>query len=30
MAEYSVIKGFTVQTLASDPYTSAAETGTWA
>jgi len=30
MAEYSVIKGFTVQTLASDPYTSPAAAGTWA
>ena len=30
MADYSTIKGFTVQTLASDPYTSAAASGTWA
>ena len=30
MAEYSVIKGFTVQTLSADPYTSAAASGTWA
>ena len=30
MATYSTIKGFTIQTLASDPYTSAAASGTWA
>ena len=30
MAEYSTIKGFTVQTLASDPYASVAASGSWA
>ena len=30
MADYSTIKGFTVQTLASDPYVSIAASGTWA
>ena len=30
MADYSTIKGFTIQTLASDPYTSAVSSGTWA
>ena len=30
MAKYSDIKGFTVQTLSSDPAASIAETGTWA
>ena len=30
MADYSTIKGFTVETLSSDPYTSIAGAGTWA
>ena len=30
MAEYSTIKGFTVQTLASDPVASTISPGTWA
>ena len=30
MADYSTIKGFSVETLASDPYTSSAAAGTWA
>ena len=30
MADYSTEKGFTVQTLASDPYATAIEAGTWA
>ena len=30
MAKYSDIKGFTVQTVSSDPAASAAATGTWA
>ena len=30
MADFSTIKGFNVQTLSSDPYTSAAASGTWA
>ena len=31
MADYSTIKGFTVEALATDPYTSsAAASGTWA
>ena len=30
MATYSGIKGFTIQSLASDPYASAAASGTWA
>ena len=30
MADYSAIKGFTVQSLASDPYASVAASGTWA
>jgi len=30
MADYSTIKGFTVQSLASDPYTSAIASATWA
>ena len=30
MADYSTIKGFTVQTLASDPYASEMLAGTWA
>ena len=29
MAEYSTIKGFTVQTLASDPITQPGANGTW-
>jgi len=30
MADYSTIKGFSVETLASDPYATAAGAGTWA
>ena len=30
MATYSTIKGFTIQSLASDPYTTAVASGTWA
>ena len=30
MADYSTIKGFNVQTLASDPYASEVAAGTWA
>ena len=30
MADYSTIKGFTVQTLTSDPYATAVSAGTWA
>ena len=30
MADYSTIKGFTIQSLASDPYTSEGAAGTWA
>ena len=30
MADYSTIKGFTIQSLASDPYTQAGAGGTWA
>ena len=30
MADYSTIKGFTIQSLATDPYTQAALGGTWA
>ena len=30
MANYSGIKGSSVQTLASDPYASVAASGTWA
>ena len=30
MANYSGIKGFTIQSLASDPYASVAASGTWA
>ena len=29
MADYSTIKGFTIQELAADPYTSKAAAGTW-
>ena len=30
MATYSTIKGFTIQSLATDPYATAAASGTWA
>ena len=30
MATYSTIKGFQVQSLATDPYEAAVEAGTWA
>ena len=30
MADYSGIKGFTVQTLAADPYASTVAAATWA
>ena len=30
MADYSTIKGFTVQSLASDPYATSIAAGTWA
>ena len=30
MADYSGIKGFTIQSLASDPYATVVEAGTWA
>ena len=30
MADYSTIKGFTIQSLASDPVTGVAGGGTWA
>ena len=29
MADYSTIKGFSVETLASDPYATAVSAGTW-